>query len=136
MTRRHSSGTSDTPIVRDTSPQVNTNGTAMKPLVPYGSFPLVADERRWSIAAAECRRPSVLFVSVTLHCVLECALDLAIDLVLLFGYNYLRFLANLWDKTTVESQFWGRTQDFGLFILECFHCILLYCNKLRSFVMR
>lgn len=84
MTRRHSSGTSDTPIVRDTSPAghcVNSSGGvvsgggvgSVNPLAPtafhhhHGSYPLVADERRWSIAnpaeSTSCRRPSSLFVS-------------------------------------------------------------------------
>lgn len=72
MTRRHSSGTSDTPIVRDNSPPTQTprssvnNALNAKPLSAFGSYPLVADERRWSIANAECRRPSVLF-SVSRH---------------------------------------------------------------------
>ena len=70
MTRRHSSGTSDTPITRehlDATAHHATTSTAnpLKSLSAYGSYPLVAplDERRWSIANAECRRPSVLFVS-------------------------------------------------------------------------
>lgn len=90
MTRRHSSGTSDTPIVRDTSPHaaclppgiLNNNnggpcGTANMigggPMSTsfhhHGSYPLVTDERRWSIAnppAESCRRPSSLFVSTFL----------------------------------------------------------------------
>lgn len=78
MTRRHSSGTSDTPIVRDNSPPTQTprssvnNPLNAKPLSAFGSYPLVADERRWSIANAECRRPSVLFsVSGLTHLLLS-----------------------------------------------------------------
>lgn len=89
MTRRHSSGTSDTPIVRDTSPHacappgasglgpgpggggsmVGAVGPMSTAFHHHGSYPLVADERRWSIAnpaaesSAACRRPSSLFVS-------------------------------------------------------------------------
>ena len=63
MTRRHSSGTSDTPIVRDNSPSQFSTTNPIKSLALYGSYPLVAEERRWSIAATEPRRPSTLFVS-------------------------------------------------------------------------
>ena len=61
MTRRHSSGTSDTPIVRDKPPP---HAKPIKSTSAFGSYALVAEERRWSLADAECRRASGLFVSV------------------------------------------------------------------------
>lgn len=127
MTRRHSSGTSDTPIVRDTSPAghcVSSSGGvvsgggvgSVNPLAPtafhhhHGSYPLVADERRWSIAnpaeSTSCRRPSSLFVSklTAFFFFLSFPHFLPLPLLCVFCFTALLLLHHLFSKHPVQQQ--------------------------------